>query len=422
MTAPSSDLPPLAQRLEKIAPSQTLAMAAVAQRLKAEGIDVVSLAAGEPDFATPAHIQEALIAAMRAGKNGYTPTNGIPQLIDAIIDKFKADNGLVYGRDQVIVGAGAKNILYTLFQALVDPGDEVVICAPYWVSYKPQIQLNEGRVVSINTREADGFVLNPSILEKTLGKKTKAIVLNSPGNPTGAGYTKADLEAVADIALRHNLWIISDEIYEKIVFDGFEHVSIASLSPEVAARTIVVNGMSKSYAMTGWRLGYAAGDARVVKAMSKAHSQNVSNAPSIVQWAGVAALTGDQGCVKEMVAAFQQRKDYVVKRLNAMEGVECVSPKGAFYAFPRVARHFEKKYGDTVIKGSVDLATYLLEEARVSLVPGAAFGVDECIRMSFACGMDQLKEGLDRIETALAGLVPTEHYENFQVHLEQKRF
>ncbi len=415
-------LPPLAQRLNRIAPSPTLTMAATAARLKAEGIDMVSLAAGEPDFSTPAHIQEALIAAMRDGRNGYTPTAGIPQLLDAIIDKFKMDNGLTYGRDQIMVGAGAKNVLYTIAQALFDPKDEVIICAPYWVSYKPQIQLNDARVVAINTREADGFVLTPSILEKTVGRNTKAIILNSPGNPTGAGYQRKDLEAIAEIAVRNNLWIISDEIYEKIIYDGFEHVSIASLSPEVAARTIVVNGMSKAYAMTGWRLGYAAGDAAVIKAMSKAHSQNVSNAPSIVQWSGVAALTGDQSCVKEMVTAFQERKDYVVARLNAIEGIECVNPKGAFYAFPRIAHYFETHFGDRVIKGSVDLGNYLLEEARVSVVPGAAFGVDEFFRMSFACGMEQLKEGIDRIEAALGKLEPTEHYENFQVHQEQKRF
>ncbi len=414
--------PQLAQRLNKIAPSPTLTMAATAARLKAEGVDVVSLEAGEPDFATPAHIQEAAIAAMRDGKNGYTPTAGIPQLLDAIINKFKTDNGLDYERNQIMVGAGAKNVLYTIAQALFDPKDEVIICAPYWVSYKPQIQLNDARVVSINTREADGFTVNLSILEKTVGRNTKAIILNSPCNPTGAGYTREQLEAIAEIAVKNNLWIISDEIYEKIVYDGFEHLSIASLSPEVAARTIVVNGMSKAYAMTGWRLGYAAGNADAIKAMCKAHSQNVSNAPSIVQWAGVAALTGDQSCVKEMVAAFQQRKDYVIERLNAIEGVECVNPKGAFYAFPRVAHYFETRFGDTVIKGSVDLGDYLLKEAQVSIVPGAAFGVDEFFRMSFACGMDQLKEGIDRIEAALARLEPTEHYENFQIHQKQKRF
>jgi len=359
---------------------------------------------------------------MRAGRNRYTPTPGVPDLLAAIASKLKADNGLSCAPEQVIVGAGAKNVIYTAMQVLVDAKDEVVIPAPFWVSYPDQVFLNDGRPVIIRTREADGFVVNPSILAKTVGRNTKAIILNSPSNPTGAGYTKADLTRVAEIALAHNLWIIADEIYEKIVFDGFEHLSIASLSPEVAARTITVNGMSKAYAMTGWRLGYAAGPPDVIKAMNIVQSQNVSNAPSIVQWAGVAALTGDQGCVDAMVRAFQERKDYVVARLNRMPGIWCYEPRGAFYVFPRVAHYFGMRAGETEIEGSMELAQYLLDSARVSVIPGAAFGGDEYLRLSFAIGMAQLTEGLDRVEAALSRLTPGAHYEKLQEHLEQKRF
>ena len=425
MSESKQEAGPLAKRVAKVKPSATLKIAAEAGRLKAQGVDVVSLAAGEPDFETPDHIQEALVQAMKAGRNRYTPTPGIPDLCAAISDKFKADNGLNYSPGQVIVGAGAKNIIYTAMQVLVNPGDEVVILAPYWVSYPDQTFLNDGRPVIIRTREADGFVVNPSILAKTVSRNTKLIVLNSPSNPTGAGYTKADLARVAEIAVANDAWIISDEIYEKIIFDGFKHVSIASLSPEVAARTITVNGMSKSYAMTGWRLGYAAGPEEVIRAMNIVQSQNVSNAPSIVQWAGLAALTGDQGCVTEMVRAFQERKDSVVGRLNAMEGIWCFEPQGAFYAFPRIAHYMGMQAGGTggtEIKGSMELAKYLLDEARVSVVPGAAFGGDEYVRLSFATSMEQLTKGLDRIQEALGALTPGPHYAKLQEHLEQKRF
>jgi aspartate aminotransferase len=413
---------PFAKRVAKVKPSATLRITAEANRLKAEGVDIVSLAAGEPDFETPAHIQEALVAAMRAGRNRYTPTPGIPDLRAAIAAKLKADNGLSYAPEQVIVGAGAKNVIYTAMQVLVDQKDEVVVPAPFWVSYPDQVFLNDGRPVIIRTREADGFVVNPSILAKTVGRNTKAIVLNSPSNPTGAGYSKADLARVAEIAVANDLWIIADEIYEKIVFDGFEHISIASLSPEVAARTITVNGMSKSYAMTGWRLGYAAGPTDVIKAMNIVQSQNVSNAPSIVQWAGVAALTGDQGPLAEMARAFQERKDYVMQRMNAMKGIWCHEPKGAFYVFPRVAHYFGMKAGELEMKGSMELSQYLLEAAKVSVIPGAAFGGDEYLRLSFATSMDQLTKGLDRIEAALGRLTPGPHYDKLQEHLEQKRF
>lgn len=422
MSDPSPSHRPLAQRLAKIKPSATLKIAAEAGRLRAEGVDVVSLAAGEPDFDTPAHVQEAAVAAMRAGKTRYTPTAGVPELRDAVAAKLRDENGLNYAPEQVIVGAGAKNVLYTIAQVLIDPKDEVVVCAPFWVSYPDQVFLNDGRPVIIRTREADDFVVHPDVLRKTVGRNTKAIILNSPCNPTGAGYDRAALEAIAEIAVANDLWIVTDEIYERIVFDGFEHVSIASLSPEVAERTIVVNGFSKTYAMTGWRLGYAAGPPDVIKAMNVVQSQNVSNAPSIAQWAGLAALTGDQGCVSEMVAAFQERKDYVVRRLNAMKGVWCFEPKGSFYVFPRIAHYFGMRAGEREIDSSLDLAAHLLETARVSVVPGGAFGGDEYVRLSFATGMAQLEEGLDRMERALGALTPGPHYDKRQEHLEQKRF
>ncbi|MFQ5507819.1 MAG: pyridoxal phosphate-dependent aminotransferase [Leptospirillia bacterium] len=413
---------PIAQRLKKIKPSETLKVTAQAARMRAEGIDIVSLAAGEPDFGVPTHVQDAMIQALKEGKTRYTPSAGIPELKSAIAAKFKADNGLDYDTAQITVGAGAKNVLFTAAQVLFDPRDEVVVCAPFWVSYPDQIRLNDARSVIIRTREADGFLVHPDVLGKTVGRNTKAIILNSPSNPTGAAYPKEALARIAEIALENDAWIISDEIYEKIVFDGFEHVSIASLSPEIKARTLVVNGLSKAYAMTGLRLGYAAGPTEVIQAMNMVQSQNVSNAPSIVQWGGVAALTGDQSQLHEMRNAFQERKDYVVRRLNDMEGIWCFEPQGAFYVFPRIAHYFGMKAGDTEITNSVEMAGYLLDSAKVSVVPGGAFGGDEYVRISFATSMEQLTEGLNRIEAALKNLTPGEHYENTQVHLEQKRF
>ncbi|MDH5526019.1 MAG: pyridoxal phosphate-dependent aminotransferase [Nitrospirota bacterium] len=414
---------PLAGRLKKIKPSPTLRITAEAARLKSEGVDIVSLAAGEPDFGVPEHVQEAAIASIRDGKSRYTPSAGIPELRKAIAQKLRTDNGLDYTPDEITVGCGAKNILFTLAQVLFDPKDEIVIPAPYWVTYPDQAFLNDARPLMIRTREADGFTVHPDVLRKAVGRKTKAIILNNPCNPTGAGYTREQLEQIAEIALECGAWIISDEIYEKIVYDDFEFVATASLSPQVKARTITVNGLSKSHAMTGWRMGYAAGPAEIIKAMTMVQSQNISNVTSTVQWASVAALTGDQSCLKEMVAAFQQRKDYVVQRLNGMEGIWCFEPKGAFYAFPRIAHYFAMVDADgNEYKDSTSLCEYLLKQALVSVIPGAAFGGDEYLRLSFATSMDQLKEGLDRIEQALSRLKPGPHYDNYQAHLEQKRF
>src|SRR5512135_2948497 len=329
----------LAKRVMAIKPSPTLAVDAKAKAMKAEGIDVVGFGAGEPDFDTPDNIKEAAVKAIRDGFTKYTPVPGTDELKDAIISKLKNDNGLAYEKAEVIVSTGAKHSLYNIAQALYGPGDEVIIPAPYWVSYPDQVILNDATPVIVNTREDEGFVLTAEAFEKAVTKKTKAIILNSPSNPTGLGYDAAALKGIAEVAVRHGIYVISDEIYEKIVYDGFKHVSIASLGPEIKALTLTVNGLSKSHSMTGWRMGYAAGPKDVISAMTKIQSQSTSNPCSITQKAAVEALRGPQEFISVMLAEFDKRRKYIVGRLNAIPGVSCPMPKGAFYAFPRVSSY-----------------------------------------------------------------------------------
>lgn len=394
----------LSERAKKIKPSPTLAIDSKAKAMKASGIDVISFGVGEPDFDTPEHIKEAAVKAMRDGFTKYTAVGGIDPLKDAVIEKFKADNGLSYTREEIIVSCGAKHSLYNVAQALYGPGDEVVIPSPYWVSYPDQVVLNDATPVFVKTAETDSFMVRPEALKDSITPRTKALILNSPSNPTGLTYNRKALEGIAELALKHNFYIISDEIYEKLLYDGTEHVSIASLSAEVKARTIVINGLSKSHAMTGWRIGYAAGPAPIIKAMTNIQSQSTSNPNSIAQKAGVAALTGPQDFIDMMRKEFDKRRRFLVDALNAIDGISCLMPTGAFYAFPNTARLYGKKVGSRTIGSSEDLALYLLEEAKVALVHGSAFGDDAYIRLSYATSLEDIRRGVERIKGALAAL------------------
>lgn len=393
----------LSERAKNIKPSPTLAIDAKAKAMKASGVDVVNFGVGEPDFDTPDNIKEAAIKAIRDGFTKYTPVGGIDALKDAIIEKFRKDNGLEYAREEIIVSCGAKHSLYNIAQALYGPGDEVIIPSPYWVSYPDQVILNDARPVIVKTYESDVFMLKPEALEARITKKTKAIILNSPSNPTGLTYDRKALERIAEVVLRHNLYVISDEIYEKLVYDGAEHVSIASLGSEIKKRTIVVNGLSKSHAMTGWRVGFTAGPQEIIKAMTNIQSQSTSNPNSIAQKAAIEALTGPQDFVQAMRSEFDRRRRFLVSELNAIPEVSCITPNGAFYAFPNISGLFGKVDGKPVFSSS-DLALFLLEDANVALVPGDAFGDDNCIRLSYATSMENLKKGVERIRNAVGKL------------------
>jgi len=394
----------LAERAGSIRPSPTLAIDAKAKAMKASGIDVVGFGVGEPDFDTPDHIKEAGIKAIRDGHTKYMAVPGIDPLKDAIIAKLKRDNGLDYARNEIIVSCGAKHSLYNVAQALYGPGDEVLIPAPYWVSYPDQVMLNGATPVIVPTREEDRFAITAEQLERCITPRTKALILNSPSNPTGLAYDRGVFEAVAALAVKHDFYVVSDEIYEKLVYDGFRHISIASLGPEIKARTFVINGVSKSHAMTGWRMGYTAGPANVVKAMSDIQSQSTSNVCSITQMASIAALNGPEDFLKGMLTEFDKRRRYMVERLNKMPGVSCLMPVGAFYAFPNVSALYGKSAGGRKIDSSADMAAYLLEDANVALVHGKAFGDDRFIRLSYATSMENIEKGLNRIEQALARL------------------
>jgi len=395
----------LSERIRTIKPSPTLAMNAKALSMRAAGIDVISFGVGEPDFDTPKHIREEAIRAIEEGFTRYTAVGGIPELKNAIVEKFKRDNNLSYEPDEVMVSCGGKHVLYNLAQAFLNPGDEVIIPAPYWVSYPPIVILAGASPVIVGTQEADDFKLSPESLEKAITPRTRLLILNSPSNPTGSVYTESELRALTEIILKYNIWVISDEIYEKLIFDDRPFHSVAQLSEEAKSKTFVVNGVSKTYAMTGWRIGYVAGPRQIMAGMTKIQSQSTSNPNSIAQKAAVAALNGPQDSIEAMVEAFVSRREYLLERLNAIKGVHCNVPGGAFYAFPNFSHYFNAETEGRAIKGSVDLCEYLLTEARVALVPGIAFGDDGFIRFSYATGLETIKEGLDRIESALGKLV-----------------
>jgi len=394
----------LSHRANKIKPSPTLAIDAQAKAMKARGIDIVNFGVGEPDFDTPANVKEAAIKAIRDGFTKYTAVGGIDSLKGAIREKFRTDNSLDYTHEEIIVSCGAKHSLYNIAQALFSPGDEVLIPCPYWVSYPDQVLLNDAIPVFLDTDEADCFRVKPEVLESRITRKTKAIILNSPSNPTGLTYGRRDMEGIAEVLLKHDLYVISDEIYEKLTYDGFEHVSIASLDSGIKAKAIVVNGLSKSYAMTGWRIGYAAGPKDIIKAMTNIQSQSTSNPTSISQKAAVEALTGPQDSVRIMLGEFNKRRKFLVNELNSLPGVNCITPTGAFYAFPNTSQIYGKSDGDRIITSSSDLALYLLEKANVALVHGEAFGNDNYIRISYATSINEIQEGVDRIRKALTTL------------------
>jgi len=394
----------VSQRAKNLVPSATLAIGAKARQMQADGIDVIGFAQGEPDFDTPDHIKEAAIQAAREGFTKYTATGGINELKDAVVTKLKRDNGLTYTRNQVLISCGGKHSLYNVFQALLDPGDEVIIPAPYWVSFPEQVKLCDAKPVIVRTSEAQGFRLNRQVLEPAVTARTKLVVLNSPSNPTGAALSRQELEGIAALAVERGFTVVSDETYEALVYDGYRHVSIASLSDTVYARTIVVNSMSKAYAMTGWRLGYAAGPAEIIKAMDGLQGQMTSNPTSFAQRGAVVALTGSQEPTHRMREEFAKRRRYIVDRLNAMPNIRCHSPEGAFYVFPNVSALYGKRHGDKPIGNSADFTTFLLEAARIAVVPGVEFGNDSHVRISYATSMANIEKGMNRMAEAVAAL------------------
>jgi len=394
----------LANRVGSVKPSITLAISAKAKELRAQGIDVVGFGAGEPDFDTPENIKEAARRALAEGFTKYTPASGTLELKEAVCAKMKKDNGLEYAPSQVIISCGAKHSLYNIAQTLFEAGDEVIIPAPYWVSYPDQVILQDAVPKIVETREDGGFRLTGALLRANISEKTKAVILNSPSNPTGCGYTLEQLKEIAEVIVEHDLYVISDEIYEKLVYDGFDFHSIAEVSEAVRERTLVVNGVSKSHSMTGWRIGWTAGPEPVIKAMATLQSQSTSNPTSIAQKAAEEALNGSQEAVSMMVGEFAKRRNYIVERLNAMDGVSCIMPVGAFYVFPRVDALYGRKVEDRLIQSSLDLADYLLDASKVAVVPGVAFGADAYIRLSYATSMEMIEKGLDRMDEAFRRL------------------
>jgi aspartate aminotransferase len=395
----------LAQRVKTLAPSSTLAVQAKAKELRARGVDVISFGAGEPDFDTPHRIKEAATRAMLCGHTKYTEVGGVPELRSAVCAKFKRDQGLDYEPADILVSCGAKHTLFNLMVAVLDPGDEVIVPSPFWVSYPEQVRLVGGVPVVVETVEASGFDLDGERVRRAVTPRTKVIVVNSPNNPTGAVFSRCALEVVAQIALEHDLLVVSDECYEALTFEG-RHLSVASLGPDIKARTLVVNTCSKAYAMTGWRIGYAAGPRALIRAMTDVQSQVTSNPSSIAQYAALEALTGPQDEVAKMAGEFDHRRRLIVRGLNALPHVSCVMPKGAFYAFANVSGLFGRRTpnGQT-LGGSTDVTTFLLEQARVAVVPGVDFGSDAHIRLSYATSTDLIREGLARMDAAIRALV-----------------
>ena len=394
----------LASRVAKVKPSETLAITAKANALRAQGRDVIGFGAGEPDFDTPDHIKQAAIRAIEAGFTKYTPVGGTDELKDAIIAKLKTDNRLEYKRSQVVVSCGAKHTLYNLAQALFEEGDEVIIPAPYWVSYPDIVVLAGGTPVILNTLEKDGFKMKPEQLKAAITGRTRAVIFNGPSNPTGAAYSPDELKALAAVLADTDIFAISDDIYEKILYADFPFANLAMAEPRLKDRTIVVNGVSKAYAMTGWRIGYAAGPEEIIGAISKIQSQNTSNPTSISQKASVAALAGDQQVVSMMVAEFKKRKDAIVDALNNIPGIHCPMPEGAFYVFPNVSALYGRSYEGKKISNSTEFIEYLLDGANVATVPGVAFGSDDHIRLSYATSLKNIEEGVRRIKDAVAKL------------------
>ncbi len=395
----------LAGRIAKIKPSETLAITAKTNALRAQGRDVIGFGAGEPDFDTPDNIKQAAIKAIEAGFTKYTPVSGTDELKDAIAGKLKKDNGLEYKRSQIVVSCGAKHTLYNLAQALFEEGDEVIIPAPYWVSYPDIVVLAGATPVYVNTSQDQGFKMKPQQLAGAITNKTRAVIFNSPSNPTGAAYSPEELKGLVAVLLEKDILVITDDIYEKIFYADFPFANIASVEPKMKDKTIVVNGVSKTYAMTGWRIGYAAGPEEIVGAVNKIQSQNTSNPTSISQKAAWEAISGDQSKIPQMVAEFRKRRDFIVQALNDIDGIKCFSPEGAFYVFPDVSGLYGRSFQGKKIANSAELIDYLLDEANVAAVPGAAFGSDDHIRLSYATSLKNIEEGIRRIKNAAGKLV-----------------
>lgn len=390
----------LSHRVQRIKPSATLAITARAKELKAAGKDIIGLGAGEPDFDTPDHIKKAAIDAINHGFTKYTAVDGIPELKQAIIDKLKRDNGLNYEQNQVLVSCGGKHSFYNLVEALLRPGDEVVIPAPYWVSYTDMVLLGNGEPVVINTGIADGFKITPKQLEASITPNTKLVVLNSPSNPTGVMYTKDELKALGEVMLQHpDLIVVTDDIYEHILLTEQPFVNILNACPELYERCVVLNGVSKAYSMTGWRIGYAAGPDWLIQAMKKIQSQSTSNPTSISQIAAMEALNGDQSCIAPMVNAFRERHEFVVQTLNKVNGISCLASQGAFYSFPNCEEAIQSLDG---VEDDVEFAEYMITNIGVAMVPGSAFGAPGYMRLSFATSMENLKEALSRVGKLLS--------------------
>jgi aspartate/methionine/tyrosine aminotransferase len=396
----------ISKKAKLIGDSPTFRVAATAKAMQAEGVDVVDLSLGEPDFPTPENIKEAGIKAIQQNFTRYTQTEGTPELKKAIIARFKEDNGLVYAPNEVIVSTGAKSSLYHAILAVLDEGEELIIPAPFWVTYPHLVTLVKGKSVIVPTKEENGFVLTPDELRAHITPATKALLLNSPSNPTGATYSKSQLEELAEVVRKEGILVISDEIYDKLVYDGFKTVSFASLGEDIKKKTILINGVSKAYSMTGWRIGYAAGPARVIAAMGRIQSHTTSNPASISQKASVEALAGPQSEVLKMVAEFQRRRNYCHMKLSAMPRVSCFKSQGAFYLFPNVSAYYGMAFNGTPIRDSYGMAYFLLKEGRVAIVPGEAFGADDYIRISYATSMANLEKAMERIGDALTKLKP----------------
>lgn len=384
----------LAKRVEALTPSTTLAITAKANGLKAEGHNVIGLGAGEPDFNTPIHIIEAAYQSMKEGHTKYTASGGLLSLKKAIANKLKQDQGLTYETSEIIVSTGAKHSLYSLFQAIIDDGDEVIIPIPYWVSYPEQVKLAGGVPVYVEGKEENQFKITVEDLRRSITKKTKALVINSPSNPTGSIYTAEELKAIGEVCLQEDVLIVSDEIYEKLIYGGAKHTSIAEISPELKEQTIIINGLSKSHAMTGWRIGFAAGNGKIIKAMTNLDSHSTSNPTTIAQHGALAAYNGTQEPVEEMRQAFEERMNKVYERLITLPGITCVKPNGAFYLFPN-AKEAVKITGFSTVDEWVEA---ILEEEKVALVPGSGFGAPDNVRLSYATTLDTIMEALDRIE------------------------
>ena len=391
----------VSKRAQAVPPSATIAVTARAKQLKAEGVDIIAFAAGEPDFDTPDYIKDAAIKAMKEGKTKYTAAPGIIELRTAIAEKLKKDNGLNYTPEQIVVNIGGKHSVYEAMQAILDPGDEVILPTPYWVTYTETIKLTDATAVLVQTSEQTGYKITPEQLKNAITKKTALLVLNSPNNPGGFTYSPDELKALAKVLEGTDVMVFSDEMYEKLVYGDTEFVSFASLSEDAYNRTLTSNGFSKAFSMTGWRIGYTAGPLEVIKAMGRLQSHMTQNAVTFIQHAAIAALQDDGSGLEKMRVEFEKRAQYMAEKLNSIEGVKCSQPTGAFYCFPDVSSHYGRNINGEKINDSMDFAKALLEHAKVALVPGKPFGCDNNVRLSFACSLEQITEGLNRIESWL---------------------